>query len=225
MAKQRLDLLVVERDLTEGRAQALTRGGVVRRLAARQGGKPAAADLDIIVKGRAHPWVSGGGIKLAAALDHFAIDCSGLIGLDIGPHSPTRSDQAGHEDQSARDACFLGRRGPVFDKNAGSNFHQIGASRSVRTGKPALTLSREGEARTDVIGTKAREIGQDLSLGHSSGEIFENVIDGDPGALDTRLSAPDTRHDDDVIFDAHRLKFTSGTEPVQASRGADPGNR
>jgi len=32
----------------------------------------------------AHPWVSRGGIKLAAALDHFRIDPKGLVGLDVG---------------------------------------------------------------------------------------------------------------------------------------------
>ena len=36
------------------------------------------------MRGRDHPWVSRGGIKLAHALDHFAIDVEGLIALDIG---------------------------------------------------------------------------------------------------------------------------------------------
>jgi 23S rRNA (cytidine1920-2'-O)/16S rRNA (cytidine1409-2'-O)-methyltransferase len=36
------------------------------------------------VRGRDHPWVSRGGIKLAHALDHFAIDVTGLVALDIG---------------------------------------------------------------------------------------------------------------------------------------------
>jgi 23S rRNA (cytidine1920-2'-O)/16S rRNA (cytidine1409-2'-O)-methyltransferase len=31
-----------------------------------------------------HPWVSRGGVKLAHALDHFGIDPSGLICIDIG---------------------------------------------------------------------------------------------------------------------------------------------
>jgi 23S rRNA (cytidine1920-2'-O)/16S rRNA (cytidine1409-2'-O)-methyltransferase len=37
-----------------------------------------------VVRGRDHPWVSRGGIKLAHALDHFAIDVTGLVALDIG---------------------------------------------------------------------------------------------------------------------------------------------
>jgi 23S rRNA (cytidine1920-2'-O)/16S rRNA (cytidine1409-2'-O)-methyltransferase len=36
------------------------------------------------VRGPDHPWVSRGGIKLAHALDHFAIDVSGANALDIG---------------------------------------------------------------------------------------------------------------------------------------------
>ena len=36
------------------------------------------------MRGRDHPWVSRGGVKLAAALDHFAIDPRGLVCLDVG---------------------------------------------------------------------------------------------------------------------------------------------
>lgn len=36
------------------------------------------------MRGRDHPWVSRGGIKLAHALDHFAIDVNGFVALDIG---------------------------------------------------------------------------------------------------------------------------------------------
>ncbi len=47
-------------------------------------GEPLAEGVAIEVRGRDHPWVSRGGIKLAHALDHFAIDVSGLVALDIG---------------------------------------------------------------------------------------------------------------------------------------------
>jgi 23S rRNA (cytidine1920-2'-O)/16S rRNA (cytidine1409-2'-O)-methyltransferase len=36
------------------------------------------------VRGRDHPWVSRGGVKLAHALDHFAIDVAGIVALDVG---------------------------------------------------------------------------------------------------------------------------------------------
>src|SRR5207302_5100777 len=35
-------------------------------------------------RGRPHPWVSRGGVKLAHALDHFAIDPTGAVALDVG---------------------------------------------------------------------------------------------------------------------------------------------
>jgi 23S rRNA (cytidine1920-2'-O)/16S rRNA (cytidine1409-2'-O)-methyltransferase len=37
-----------------------------------------------IVAGAPHPWVSRGGMKLAAALDAFALDPAGLLCLDVG---------------------------------------------------------------------------------------------------------------------------------------------
>ena len=38
----------------------------------------------MIVKGRDHPWVSRGGVKLAHALDWFRISVEGVVALDIG---------------------------------------------------------------------------------------------------------------------------------------------
>jgi len=43
-----------------------------------------AAETPVEVKGRNHPWVSRGGLKLVHALDHFSIDPADLIALDIG---------------------------------------------------------------------------------------------------------------------------------------------
>ncbi len=43
-----------------------------------------AADSPLEVRGKEHPWVSRGGVKLAHGLDHFAIDPQGMIALDIG---------------------------------------------------------------------------------------------------------------------------------------------
>jgi 23S rRNA (cytidine1920-2'-O)/16S rRNA (cytidine1409-2'-O)-methyltransferase len=47
-------------------------------------GRMVAAGLPLEVLGRDHPWVSRGGIKLAHALDHFAIDPRGKVCVDIG---------------------------------------------------------------------------------------------------------------------------------------------
>jgi 23S rRNA (cytidine1920-2'-O)/16S rRNA (cytidine1409-2'-O)-methyltransferase len=86
--KQRVDQLLVERGLVESRAkaQALILAGLVyagdRRI--NKAGDRFAAHAVLAVKGRDHPWVSRGGVKLAHALDHFGIDVSGWIALDIG---------------------------------------------------------------------------------------------------------------------------------------------
>jgi 23S rRNA (cytidine1920-2'-O)/16S rRNA (cytidine1409-2'-O)-methyltransferase len=88
LAKQRVDQLLVERGLAESRtkAQALILAGLVyagdRRID--KAGDQLDADTALAVKGRDHPWVSRGGVKLAHALDHFGIDVSGWIALDIG---------------------------------------------------------------------------------------------------------------------------------------------
>jgi 23S rRNA (cytidine1920-2'-O)/16S rRNA (cytidine1409-2'-O)-methyltransferase len=87
-ARVRLDQLLVERGLAESRtrAQALVMAGVVfsqeRRLDKPGTMLPADAPLDL--RGRDHPWASRGGVKLAAALDAFAIDPTGLVCLDVG---------------------------------------------------------------------------------------------------------------------------------------------
>lgn len=86
--RRRLDQLLVERGLAESRtrAQAVIMAGLVfsgeRRLD--KPGMLVAADAPLDVRGRDHPWVSRGGVKLAAALDHFVIDPQGLVCLDVG---------------------------------------------------------------------------------------------------------------------------------------------
>ena len=86
--KRRADQLLVERGLAESRAraQALILAGRVfagtRRV--EKAGAQLPGDAAIEVRGRDHPWVSRGGVKLAHALDHFAIDPVGRVALDIG---------------------------------------------------------------------------------------------------------------------------------------------
>jgi 23S rRNA (cytidine1920-2'-O)/16S rRNA (cytidine1409-2'-O)-methyltransferase len=86
--KRRVDTLLVERGLAESRAraQALVLAGLVWSDGQRldKPGISLADDTPLEVRGREHPWVSRGGIKLAHALDHFAIDPTGTVALDIG---------------------------------------------------------------------------------------------------------------------------------------------
>ena len=87
-AKLRADQLLVERGLAESRtrAQALIMAGTVfvGETKLDKPGQQIASDAAIEVRGRDHPWVSRGGIKLAHALEHFAIDVAGTVAMDIG---------------------------------------------------------------------------------------------------------------------------------------------
>jgi 23S rRNA (cytidine1920-2'-O)/16S rRNA (cytidine1409-2'-O)-methyltransferase len=86
--KQRLDLLLVERGLAESRerAQRLIRAGLVYTESERldKPGRLVAADIQIFLKGSDCPYVSRGGLKLAGALDTFAVDPRGRVALDLG---------------------------------------------------------------------------------------------------------------------------------------------
>ncbi len=88
MAKQRADVVLVERGLAESRAkaQALILAGKVfsgeKRIA--KAGDLLAEGTPVAVRGQDHPWVSRGGIKLAHALDAFSLSPEGRIGLDVG---------------------------------------------------------------------------------------------------------------------------------------------
>lgn len=57
-------------------------------------GLPIAPDRALEVRGADHPWVSRGGLKLAHALDTFAIDPTGLIVLDVGASTGGFTDVA-----------------------------------------------------------------------------------------------------------------------------------
>jgi len=88
MAKVRADQLLVDRGLAESRAkaQALILAGLVvsgeRKID--KAGQQLAAGAALDVKGKEHPFVSRGGVKLAHALDHFGWDVTGAVALDIG---------------------------------------------------------------------------------------------------------------------------------------------
>ena len=88
MAKIRADQLLVDSGLAESRAraQALILAGLVflgeRKVD--KAGQQVAADAELEVKGRDHPWVSRGGIKLAHALEHFHIDVWDAVAIDVG---------------------------------------------------------------------------------------------------------------------------------------------
>ncbi len=75
-------------------------------------GAPIAADAEVRVAGPAHPYVSRGGVKLAAALDAFALDPAGLVCLDVGASTGGFTDcllQRGARSASTRSTWAPGR--------------------------------------------------------------------------------------------------------------------
>ena len=84
----RLDSVLVERGLVASRerAKALIIAGQVRvnGLAVSKAGTPIPADAVVTIDTPDHPYVGRGGVKLAHALDVFAIDPNGRTALDIG---------------------------------------------------------------------------------------------------------------------------------------------
>ena len=88
MPKVRADQLLAAQGLAESRtrAQALILAGNVfvgdRRVA--KSGDLLAENAVLTVKGRDHPWVSRGGVKLAHGLAFFGFDVAGAVGLDVG---------------------------------------------------------------------------------------------------------------------------------------------
>jgi 23S rRNA (cytidine1920-2'-O)/16S rRNA (cytidine1409-2'-O)-methyltransferase len=86
--KMRLDLLLVERALVPSRerARALILAGrvLVREQKIDKPGTAIAADAPIRLLGEEQAYVSRGGLKLEAALEHWKIDVGGKACLDVG---------------------------------------------------------------------------------------------------------------------------------------------
>ena len=85
--KDRIDRLLVERGLFDSRAkaQAAIAAGLVTANAepVRKASEEIAVDAALSAT-PAHPYVSRGGVKLAAALDHFGFSPKGRVCLDVG---------------------------------------------------------------------------------------------------------------------------------------------
>lgn len=86
--KIRADQAVVGQGLAASRtrAQALILAGKVLAEDTRidKAGQMIAKDIKLRLKGKDHPWVSRGGLKLAHGLDHFHIDAAGAVVIDVG---------------------------------------------------------------------------------------------------------------------------------------------
>jgi 23S rRNA (cytidine1920-2'-O)/16S rRNA (cytidine1409-2'-O)-methyltransferase len=88
MKKERLDKRMVDLALVAGRerARALILAGqvVVNGHTANKAGQLVGQDDEITLRTQDHPYVSRGALKLVHALDHFGIDPTGAVALDVG---------------------------------------------------------------------------------------------------------------------------------------------
>src|SRR5438105_1375809 len=94
-ARIRIDRLLVERGLfaSRARAQAAIAAGRVtaNAVTVTRASDEVSADAMLCAE-PAHPYVSRGGVKLAAALDHFGFDPRGRVCLDVGASTGGFSD-------------------------------------------------------------------------------------------------------------------------------------
>lgn len=86
--KERIDKILVDRGLVQGRDRAkavIMEGKVsVNGIKVIKAGTMIDTDSDIDLKGSGQPYVSRGGLKLEAALDHFRINPAGMTVMDVG---------------------------------------------------------------------------------------------------------------------------------------------
>jgi 23S rRNA (cytidine1920-2'-O)/16S rRNA (cytidine1409-2'-O)-methyltransferase len=94
--KKRIDLLLFEKGLVPSRerAQGLILSGqvLVNDVPVVKPGQSVSESAVIRVRGEDHPYVSRGGVKLAAALDAFCISVGRRVALDIGASTGGFSD-------------------------------------------------------------------------------------------------------------------------------------
>jgi len=87
-ARKRLDLLLLERGCADSpqKAMAMILAGevLVDGQRVEKAGMPVGRDARIEIVSRLQKFVSRGGVKLEGALEDFAIDPAGSVGLDIG---------------------------------------------------------------------------------------------------------------------------------------------
>ncbi len=130
----RLDELLVQRGLSDSRAQAkaLIMTGRVRRGTERldKPGKDYPEDLADLIIDQPPRFVSRGGEKLAAFIEHFRINCHGIHALDVGASTGGFTDcilQAGASDVVCVDVGRAQLHAKIRGDPRVTNFEQINA--------------------------------------------------------------------------------------------------
>ena len=98
MKKARADVMLVERGLVDSRAkaQALIMAGLVYSgdVKLMKAGQQLPEDCTLTVRGKEHPWVSRGGLKLEKAITFFEIDMRDSVVIDVGASTGGFTDVA-----------------------------------------------------------------------------------------------------------------------------------
>jgi 23S rRNA (cytidine1920-2'-O)/16S rRNA (cytidine1409-2'-O)-methyltransferase len=96
--KSRVDVALVDRGLvdTRAKAQALIMAGVVfsGETKINKAGQQIKEDQPLEVRGKDHPWVSRGGLKLEKGLERFDVDPTGMTVIDVGASTGGFTDVA-----------------------------------------------------------------------------------------------------------------------------------
>jgi 23S rRNA (cytidine1920-2'-O)/16S rRNA (cytidine1409-2'-O)-methyltransferase len=150
--KSRIDVLLVDRGLVQSRerARALILAGrvLVNEQKIDKPGAAIASDAVIRLLGDNMPYVSRGGLKLQAALDHWSIDVTGRSCLDIGASTGGFTDcllQRGATHVTAVDTGFGQiamklRNDPRVQLVERTNARFLAPNAFAEPGKPVLTL-------------------------------------------------------------------------------------
>jgi 23S rRNA (cytidine1920-2'-O)/16S rRNA (cytidine1409-2'-O)-methyltransferase len=150
--KTRIDLLLVDRGMVQSRerARALILAGrvLVNEQKIDKPGAPIASDSVIRLLGDDMPYVSRGGLKLQAALNHWKIDVKGRACLDIGASTGGFTDcllQHGATHITAVDTGFGQiamklRNDPRVRLVERTNARFLAPNALAEPGQPALTL-------------------------------------------------------------------------------------
>ena len=195
MAKVRLDQLLVARGLapTRARAQAVVLSGDVFVGGQRvdKAGALVAEEAVVEVRAEPHPYVSRGGVKLAGALDAFALEVRGLRCLDLGASTGGFTE------------CLL-QRGAVQVVAVDVGYGQL--AHKLRT-DPRVTVLERTNART----LHAQDIGGPVDL---------TVVDASFIGLGKLLAAIArcTRQDGDLVA-LVKPQFEVGRSEAARSKG------
>ena len=181
-AKMRVDLLLFERGLVPSRerARAMILAGrvLVREQKVEKPGTSVPADAPIRLLGEDQPYVSRGGFKLEAALEHWKIDVDGRNCLDVGASTGGFSDcllQHGAAHVTAVDTGF----GQIAMKLRNDTRVRLMERTNARLLEPGALAAKDGSAELTLLVMDVSFISATLLLGPvfaAAPELVEAVV-------------------------------------------------